>query len=61
MCFLDEGRDEDGSKKVLLAITKVGEEENRERFLPIVNGITKTNNADLQVINCNFLRFTFFF
>ncbi|XP_018568924.1 protein diaphanous isoform X2 [Anoplophora glabripennis] len=55
LCFLDEGRDEDGSKKVLLAITKVGEEENRERFLPVVNGITKTNNADLQSMCFQFI------
>ncbi|KAJ8978866.1 hypothetical protein NQ317_009010 [Molorchus minor] len=54
LCFLDEGH-EDGSRKVLLAITKVAEEEHRERFLPIVNGITKTDNADLQSMCLQFI------
>ncbi|KAJ8930937.1 hypothetical protein NQ314_016201, partial [Rhamnusium bicolor] len=55
LCFLDEGGDEEGSKKVLMAITKVGEKENRERFLPVVNGITKTNYADLQSMCFQFI------
>ncbi|KAJ8921203.1 hypothetical protein NQ315_013675 [Exocentrus adspersus] len=56
LCFLDEGDgDENGSKKVLLAITKVGEKANRERFLTIVNGITKTDNAELQSMCFQFI------
>nr|CAI5823971.1 unnamed protein product [Callosobruchus analis] len=55
LCLFDEGADDEGSKKVLMAITKVGEEESRERFLPIVNGIAKTNNAELQSMCFQFI------
>lgn len=54
MCFCDEGeetsgKDDDGCKKVLAAITKVAEQKHTERFLPIVDGIVKTNSPELQV------------
>jgi len=49
MCLIAPGNEQDGASKVLLAITKVAENLNRERFLPIVNGITKSDNAELQV------------
>lgn len=58
LCFCDEGdggggKDDDGCKKVLAAITKVAEQHGTERFLPIVNGIVKTNIPELQVSwNC---------
>ncbi|XP_074040398.1 diaphanous related formin 1 isoform X3 [Leptinotarsa decemlineata] len=55
LCFLDEGVHDEGCSKVLKAITLVGEEEQRERFLPVVNGITKTNNADLQSMCLQFI------
>ncbi|XP_030763469.1 protein diaphanous [Sitophilus oryzae] len=47
VCVLSQG-EEYGVKKVLLAITKVAEDQERERFLPVVRGIIKTNNAELQ-------------
>lgn len=56
LCFLDEGSEE-GTKLVLMAITKVGEKEGRERFLSVVRGITRSNNAELQVsirLKCHF-------
>lgn len=54
LCFCedsDEGKpqEDDGCKKVLAAITKVGEQRETERFLPIVDGIVKTNIPELQV------------
>lgn len=54
LCFCDEGdggggKDDDGCKKVLAAITKVGELRETERFLPVVDGIVKTNIPELQV------------
>ncbi|KAG5888747.1 hypothetical protein JTB14_032020 [Gonioctena quinquepunctata] len=55
LCFLDEGVNDEGCSKILKAITQVGEEEHRERFLPVVNGITKTNNADLQSMCFQFI------
>lgn len=55
ICFLDESDDEVGVKKVLKAITEVGEEKRRERFLPMVNGITKTDNAELQSMCFQFI------
>ncbi|XP_076255842.1 diaphanous related formin 1 isoform X2 [Rhynchophorus ferrugineus] len=54
VCFLSEG-EENGAKKILLAITKVAEDNDRERFLPVVNGITKTNNADLKSMCFQFI------
>lgn len=53
LCFCDGGDEaggkDDGCKKVLAAITKVGEDRQTERFLPIVNGIVKTDNPELRV------------
>lgn len=54
LCFCDDadgagGKDDVGCKKILAAITKVGEEKQMERFLPVVNGIVKTDSPELQV------------
>ncbi|XP_066262081.1 protein diaphanous isoform X2 [Euwallacea similis] len=57
MCLIElpEEDPQNGASKVLLAITKVAEKQNRERFLPIVNGIVKSNNADLQSMCLQFI------
>ncbi|CAH1126871.1 unnamed protein product [Ceutorhynchus assimilis] len=55
MCLITSEGEEDGANKVLLAITKVAEHEKRERFLPIVNGIVKSDNADLQSMCLQFI------
>ncbi|CAG9862213.1 unnamed protein product [Phyllotreta striolata] len=55
VCVLDENEEEVGVKRVLKAITEVGEEMNRERFLPVVNGITKSDNVDLQSMCFQFI------
>lgn len=34
---------------MLAAVTKVGEQNRTERFLPVVNGIVKSNHPELQV------------
>ncbi|XP_056641001.1 protein diaphanous isoform X2 [Diorhabda sublineata] len=50
ICVLNEetSGEEEGVKKVLRAITEVGEIQSRERFLPVVLGITRSDNIDLQ-------------
>ncbi|XP_045469378.1 protein diaphanous isoform X3 [Harmonia axyridis] len=44
-----------GLEKTLSAVTKVAEDKKIERFAPIVNGITKSNNADLQSMCFQFI------
>ncbi|KAK9884199.1 hypothetical protein WA026_005154 [Henosepilachna vigintioctopunctata] len=44
-----------GLEKTLSAVTKVAEDSKIERFAPIVNGITKTNNAELQSMCFQFI------
>ncbi|KAL1500812.1 hypothetical protein ABEB36_006253 [Hypothenemus hampei] len=55
MCLISTEGEEDGVSKVLMAITKVAENEKKERFLPIVNGIIKSDNADLQSMCLQFI------
>lgn len=38
-----------GTEKCLAALSEVSEESGRERFLPVTEGIKKTQNADLWV------------
>lgn len=38
-----------GTEKCLGALSQVSEENGKERFLPVTEGITKTQNAELWV------------
>lgn len=50
LCFLeDKSSSTLGTDKMLAAITKIADAKDTSRFLPIVNAITKSKNADLQV------------
>ncbi|XP_028145731.1 protein diaphanous isoform X2 [Diabrotica virgifera virgifera] len=52
---LEKSGEEEGVKKVLRAITEVGEIHSRERFLSVVLGITASDNAELQSMCFQFI------
>lgn len=55
LCFLSDNLENSvGTDKLLAAITKVAEAKDKPRFLSVVNGITKSANADLQVKKLSF-------